>query len=52
MTNQRTGNASILFHNHPLFLPTVLYVERVPVNEHRRVTSWSSKTPQTVLQAR
>ena len=26
MTNQRTGNASIIFHNHPLCLPTVLYV--------------------------
>ena len=26
MTNQRTGNASIIFHNHPLLLPTVLYV--------------------------
>ena len=37
MTNQRTGNASIIFHNHPLFLPTVLYVGSVPVNEHRLV---------------
>ena len=35
MTNQRTGNASIIFHNHPLFMPTVLYVGSVPVNEHR-----------------
>ena len=34
MTNQRTGNASIIFHNHALFLPTVLYVGNVPVNEH------------------
>ena len=37
MTNQHTGNASIIFHNHPLFLPTVLYVGSVPVNEHRLV---------------
>ena len=37
MTNQRTGNASIIFHNHPLCLPTVLYVGSVPVNEHRLV---------------
>ena len=37
MTNQRTGNASIIFHNHPLFLSTVLYVGSVPVNEHRLV---------------
>ena len=37
MTNQRTGNASIIFHNDPLFLPTVLYVGSVPVNEHRLV---------------
>ena len=29
MTNQRTGNASIIFHNHPLCLPTVLYVGSV-----------------------
>ena len=38
MTNQRTGNASIIFHNHPLFLPTVLYVGSVPVNEYRLVS--------------
>ena len=37
MTNQHTGNASIIFHNHPLFLPAVLYVGSVPVNEHRLV---------------
>ena len=37
MTKQRTGNASIIFHNHPLCLPTVLYVGSVPVNEHRLV---------------
>ena len=37
MTNQRTGNASIIFHNHPLCLPTVLYVGSVLVNEHRLV---------------
>ena len=37
MTNQRTGNASIIFHNHPLCLPTVLYVGSVQVNEHRLV---------------
>ena len=37
MTNQRTGNASIIFHNHPLFLLAVLYVGSVPVNEHRLV---------------
>ena len=37
MTNQRTGNASIIFHNHVLFLPTVLYVGSVLVNEHRLV---------------
>ena len=29
--------ASIIFHNHPPFLPTVLYVGSVPVNEHRLV---------------
>ena len=37
MTSQRTGNASIISHNHPLFLPTVLYVGSVSVNEHRLV---------------
>ena len=53
MTNQRTGNASIIFHNHPLFMPTVLYVGSVPVNEHRLLIELViSQTPQTVLQAR
>ena len=39
MTNQRTVNASIIFHNHALKLClTVLYVGSVvPVNEHRLV---------------
>ena len=33
----QSRNASIVVHNHPLFLPTVLYVGSVPVNEHRLV---------------
>ena len=37
MTNQCTGNASIIFNNHPLSEPIVLYVGSVPVNEHRLV---------------
>ena len=32
MTNQRIVNASLIFHIHALFLPTMLYVGSVPVN--------------------
>ena len=48
MTNQRTGNESIIFHNHPLFLPTVLYVGSVPVNEHILVKLVISNTTDRV----